>query len=153
MVLFRRAFVGASVAWAVALPLAAFIAAQTRVSPGAYLVALSIYLTGKVVCHQLAARSFELWGKQMPVCARRTGIYLGGALAAVAASVIDRSSRAFALQPKWLLLAAAVPTAATLAFEWSTGITPSNWIRFAAGLPLGAAVAWTIVTLLEDQVN
>jgi hypothetical protein len=38
-------------------------------------------------------------------------------------------------------------------FEWTTGVTPSNGIRFLAGLPLGAAVAWTIVTVLEDQVN
>jgi hypothetical protein len=43
-----------------------------------------------------------------------------------------------------MLLLACVPTAATLAFEWSTGLTPANWIRALAGVPLGAAVAWAI---------
>ena len=43
-----------------------------------------------------------------------------------------------------MLLVAFVPTAVTLAFEWSTGVMPANWIRALAGLPLGAAVAWAI---------
>jgi hypothetical protein len=43
-----------------------------------------------------------------------------------------------------LLLTALVPTAATLVFEWTTGVMPANWIRALAGLPLGVAVAWAI---------
>jgi len=42
------------------------------------------------------------------------------------------------------VLAAALPTVATLLFEWSTGSTPSNTVRALAGFPLGAAVAWVI---------
>jgi hypothetical protein len=42
------------------------------------------------------------------------------------------------------VLAAALPTVATLLFEWSTGSTPSNTVRALAGIPLGAAVAWVI---------
>ena len=34
-------------------------------------------LIGSVVCHQMAERSFILGGKQLPVCARCTGIYAG----------------------------------------------------------------------------
>jgi hypothetical protein len=40
---------------------------------------------------------------------------------------------------------ALVPTAATLVFEWTTGVTPANWIRAAAGVVLGAAVASLVV--------
>jgi hypothetical protein len=43
------------------------------------------------------------------------------------------------------LLAAALPTIATLAFEWITGDTPGNGIRAMAGVPLGAIVAWLAV--------
>jgi hypothetical protein len=43
-----------------------------------------------------------------------------------------------------LLLIALLPTAATLVFEWTTGVTPPNWIRALAGLPLGVAAAWAV---------
>jgi hypothetical protein len=43
-----------------------------------------------------------------------------------------------------LVIAAALPTAATLLFEWTTGRTPSNLVRAVAGLPLGAVVAWIV---------
>ena len=52
-----------------------------------------------------------------------------------------------------LLVSAALPSAATLVFEWTTGVAPSNWIRFAAGVPIGAAVAWLVRAATEDQVN
>ena len=50
-----------------------------------------------------------------------------------------------------LLLAALAPTAITLAYEWTTGITPANWIRALAGAPLGAAVAWLIGTVSWER--
>jgi hypothetical protein len=42
-------------------------------------------------------------------------------------------------------VAAALPTAVTLIYEWTTGDTPSNAIRALAGAPLGAAVAFLVV--------
>jgi hypothetical protein len=42
------------------------------------------------------------------------------------------------------LILALLPTAATLVFEWTTGVTPANWIRALAGFPLGIAVAWAV---------
>jgi hypothetical protein len=47
------------------------------------------------------------------------------------------------------LALAAVPTLATLLYEWTTGDTPANWIRALAGIGLGAAVA----TVIEREVN
>ena len=49
------------------------------------------------------------------------------------------------------LAAAAAPTALTLIGEWTTGVAPSNTIRFAAGLPLGAAIAWVIVRAAQQD--
>jgi hypothetical protein len=46
--------------------------------------------------------------------------------------------------PRTLLLVAALPTAATLLFEWTTGQTPGNWTRAVSGVPLGAAAAWIV---------
>jgi uncharacterized membrane protein len=89
----------------------------------------------------MPARSFHVWMTSLPVCARCTGIYAGAALAALAlrGRLVDTRSN-----PKIVLLAALVPTAATLAFEWTTGVMPSHWIRALAGVPLGVAVAWAI---------
>jgi hypothetical protein len=55
------------------------------------------------------------------------------------------------------LLVAVVPTAATLVYEWTTGQTPANWIRAAAGVPIGVVVAWIVcrvhLGLSKDEVN
>jgi len=51
------------------------------------------------------------------------------------------------------LAVAALPSAATLAYEWTTGMMPSNALRFAAGIPIGVIVAWLVVSAAENQVN
>jgi len=138
----------AAVGWTAALPAATWSAGQVREPAWAAALAIAVYGIGAVACHQLPARSFHLGAAQMPVCARCTGIYLGAALAAVMATRAGAAApggRARPLlTPRTLVVLAAVPTAATLAFEWSTGVTPSNGVRALAGLPLGAAVAWVI---------
>src|SRR5262249_26471531 len=100
-----------------------------------------------VVCHQLPDRSFHLWGRQLPVCARCTGLYGGAALAAIAASFVRRPV-AVPISPLVVVAVAALPAAATLVFEWTTGITPCNGIRAATGVVAGAAAAWVVVRSL-----
>jgi hypothetical protein len=155
----HRPFVAASVAWAVALPLAALAASRPHHGSAVYLFTLAVYGIGSVVCHQIPTRSFHLWAAQMPVCARCTGIYAGAAAAAVMAfACLDslrkavegaapgRSSSGL-YNPRLVVALAAVPTLATLVYEWTTGSTPSNRTRAAAGACLGAAVA--VVVLLH----
>jgi uncharacterized membrane protein len=146
-VLLRRAFLVLAVLWIVAIPLAAFAASRPAAAQPVYAFALAVYSIGHVVCHQLPQRSFHLWNVALPVCARCTGIYVAAAAMAVGIAITgrrrladDRSAKA----DRAVLLLALIPTAATLVFEWTTGITPSNLIRALAGLPLGAAVAWAI---------
>ena len=146
---FRRAFLAAAIGWAIALPFATFVASRPHVSSGPYLFALSVYLTGRTICHQLAGRSFQLWGHQMPVCARCSGIYLGGAVAALIAPFRTTSVVSYGSPALGILLCAALPTLATLVFEWTTGIAPSNAIRSLAGVPIGAAAAWLVVRVLR----
>jgi len=164
MIALRRAFSGASIAWALTLPLATFAASRPAASSVVYLLALAVYAIGSVICHQRPERSFYLWSHQMPVCARCTGIYVGAALAAIVLALrrggparpprADPSTLVLSLSKdelragtwvgpyaRTILALAALPTIATLAYEWTTGVTPSNWIRAASGLCLGAAVA------------
>ena len=165
----RRAFVAATLAWAALLVAVPFIASRAHAtSPGSVLV-VAVYGIGSLICHQLPERSWRLWTAQMPVCARCTGIYFGAAIAALLRSpkrlaLLSRSTerepfRRAAHEPfrraaaRVTLAVAALPSAATLVYEWTTGVTPSNALRFAAGIPIGVAVAWLIVSAAEDQVN
>jgi uncharacterized membrane protein len=149
--LVRRAFLAGSTVWMAAIPLAAFAASRAAASSAVYGFALTVYAIGHIVCHQLPARSFHLWGASLPVCARCTGIYVGAAAASIVIALAPRPStearflRSSAkVDTRLVLLLATAPTAITVLFEWSTGVTPANWIRALAGVPLGAAVAWAI---------
>src|SRR5437773_7229118 len=87
MIILGRAFVAASVTWAVLLPIAPFAASQPAPARFWYGLAFVVYGAGSFICHQLPARSFHSWSAQWPVCARCTGIYFGAAMAAVVATV------------------------------------------------------------------
>jgi hypothetical protein len=166
----------AAVVWTVALPVATFQASRPHASISmtpADAIALAVYTAGGVICHQRPERSLQLWSTPMPVCARCTGIYAGAAMA-VAVLVMSRRAESMIATTRTrkgrgadcsrtgvatlsvrsdvvrrALYAAAVPTVTTLAFEWSTGHVPANWVRLAAGIPLGSAVAWAIGSVLD----
>jgi uncharacterized membrane protein len=139
----RRAFVAASIAWAAALPAAAWTVAGSR-HPVLAACSFLVYTVGAIVCHQLPDRSFHLWGVQLAVCARCTGIYAASAVIALAGRVLPRATQPTSRR---VLIACGLPTAATRVFEWTTGQTPSNTLRALAGVPIGAAVAWVIAGL------
>jgi len=147
-VLLRRAFLIGSVTWAVCIPLTAFAASRPDAASLVYGLAVAAYSVGHLICHQLPARSFHLWGAALPVCARCTGIYLGAAAASVVFGLarwrLSSDARSAKEDARIVLLLAFVPTAATLVFEWTTGVTPAHWIRALAGIPLGVAVAWAV---------
>ena len=159
MPIVRRAYLLAACAWAALLPVGPFVVTRVHASTMTHAFALAIYATGAVVCHQRPERSFHLWGARLPVCARCTGIYVGAALAALAmARRLSTVVRAFqvsdAPRGRWrpaenlalrVFVLASLPTLATLIFEWTTGVMPSNPVRFAAGLPLGAVVSWIVL--------
>ena len=105
-----------------------------------------LYAAGSQICHQRTERSFALAGVQLPVCARCFGLYLSGALGAVA---VWASAPRPLLNSRLLLALAAVPTGVTWALE-SAGLAGfSNLTRAAAALPLGAAAGWVFVQMLR----
>ncbi len=169
-------FVAAAAVWAALLVLAPFLASRAHASTFGAALTLAVYAVGGAVCHQLPERSFHVWTTQMPVCARCTGIYFGALASAVAAtaawlkarlayattyatahdtaqgSAVGHRTRG-AVGARTILALAVLPSAATLVFEWTAGHAPANAIRFAAGLPIGIAVAWLVRAAAENQVN
>ena len=130
----RRALAAADVLWTASLVVAAYAASHAGAGAAARLIATVDYAVGSIVCHQRPERSFHLWGAQLPVCARCTGIY-AGAIAGALLPLRGRIGRA-----GWFLALAASPALASLAYEWIAGSTPSNMVRAATGVLLGAAV-------------
>ena len=139
--------------WAGVIPLAALAAGSTNGASAVYAFAIGVYALGHVICHQLPVRSFHLWGVALPVCARCTGIYVGAAVTALLISLRPVRTTPSAASARRLLIAALFPTALTLAYEWTTGVMPSNWIRALAGVPLGAAVIWLLGTVDVELRN
>jgi uncharacterized membrane protein len=157
----RAAFVAASVAWVAMLPLVPFLASRAHASAFGTALVVLVYAAGSLICHQLPERSYHLWTAQMPVCARCMGIYVGAAIAAVIAAAGSTPRPPFreAWIVRFALIIAALPGVLTLLYEWTTGQTPSNLIRAASGIPIGAVVAWLVVgatrdgAAAENQVN
>lgn len=134
----------AAVTWALLLPAAAWAASARPPGGVAGVFAFATYRAGSVVCHQRPERSFVTRGAAWPVCARCTGIYFGAALAALAWVAASRRRAWSAGRARVWLALAAVPSLATLIFEWTTGQMPGDGMRAAAGLPIGVAVMLVI---------
>ena len=145
----RYGYAAAAVIWALALPLATMVAAEPHPRAVAAILSALSYSVGGVICHQQAGRSFHLWGVQLPVCARCTGIYLGAAAASILFAAQFLRFRDDGVWPRAAVLASGVPVALTLLFEWASGSTPSNLVRAVSGLPLGAVVSWLVVQPLH----
>jgi uncharacterized membrane protein len=142
----RPILVAASVVWVGALFLAGFVASRQAVGVTAYAMSAAIYEIGGLICHQLPERSFYFRGAQLPVCARCTGLYVGAAAAGLLAAGMRVSTQRWIWsRARALLITAALPTAVTLIYEWSSGHMPDHWIRAGAGLPLGAIVMLVVL--------
>jgi uncharacterized membrane protein len=103
------------------------------------------YALGSLICHQRPERSFHLSAAQVPVCARCAGLYAGAAIGSVLAIVPGWRRNPWIHRWRAVLLAAAVPTAATWIAEAAGVAGTSNGVRAVAALPLGTAVAWLVV--------
>ena len=134
----------AAVLWMAAI----FLAPAGVRDGGPRLLAAGVYGAAALVCHQRPERSFHLDSVKLPVCARCTGLYVSGALGALIAwlgrATVPRHAR-------MNLVAAAIPTALTVAAEWLQIASPDNVARAAAALPLGALAAWMFVRLLRAE--
>ena len=114
-----------------------------------FLVPSALMPVGALICHQRPERTFFVDGRQVPVCARCTGLYAGAGFAvplALMAAASIASNRA-----RMIALVASLPTVITWSLEFGGVAHFSNAIRFAAALPLGAAAAWLVLGVLADE--
>lgn len=63
------------------------------------------YLFFSKICHQIPERSFFIFGKQLAVCSRCTGLYFGFLLGSITYPFIFGLNRINVPSPKYLLLA------------------------------------------------
>lgn len=115
-------------------------------------------LPGYAVCHRIPERSFILGGRQLPLCARCTGTFLGAMLGLVVMLLLrrHRASR----MPPVAVLAVLVFFVGFWAFDglnsYMTLILghaplyePQNWLRLTTGLLNGLALIIIVLPILN----
>ncbi len=113
------------------------------------LSAIVVYAGASRICHQRPERSFSSYGQQWPVCGRCSGLYLAGPVGALVAYIRPPRVRSARRARAWLL-AAGLPTVATVLVEWTLPGVMTSVIRAAAAVPIGAAVAHAIVSVASE---
>jgi hypothetical protein len=115
----------AAVIWAAALPAAAYALALPDGGSAVRAFAMSVYGLG-------------------------SALYLGSAVVAIpylfsALRIRESASAVDPARARRLLGAAALPLAISIVYEWTTGRVPSNGLRAATGIILGAMLARLIL--------
>jgi uncharacterized membrane protein len=100
------------------------------------------------VCHQRPERSLAVGGGHQAVCARCSGLYLGGVAGLALGALLARRGR---LRPRaaWLA-AAALPTALDATLPWVGFAGADNLTRLLLALPLGCIAGLFLARGLED---
>jgi uncharacterized membrane protein len=104
---------------------------------------------GYAICHRIDERSFHIGSRQLPLCARCTGTFLGAVLG-VAAMLVMRRGRAGRLPPVPVLAALAlfiivmgidgVNSYLSLLPRLPHLYQPQNWLRLVTGMFEGLAL-------------
>jgi uncharacterized membrane protein len=140
-----RLLAAAAVVWLAAILLAPLAIASDR--PVLSVGAVGFYAAGARICHQRPDRCFWIHGRPMPVCARCSGLYAGAAFAAPLALVW--AAQLSGRRARTVAAAAALPTLITWCLEVAGLTHPSNTVRLIAGLPLGFAAAWLVLSIMS----
>ena len=116
---------------------------------------------GAALCHRITLRTFEINGRQLPLCARCTGMYLGVALS-FAVLFLARRERRTDLPPLPILLL-------LIGFIGAMGIDglnsythffpnfphvyePQNWLRLVTGMGTGLAMGLLVFPALMQTL-
>lgn len=113
------------------------------------------FIIGGGVCHQYAARTIEVGGRLLPLCARCTGIYIGFF---VAAGYFFAAKR---LAGDKILVGWQIPLAALSFLPFMLdgagsylGLWESNnWIRILTGLPAGVSLPYFFILLKNIHLH
>lgn len=117
--------------------------------------------SGYALCHRISDRSFSIAGRQFPLCARCTGMYLGAALAGLVLLLAGRERRAFL--PRRGLLLALLGFIALMGIDGINSYShffpdaphlyePRNWLRLATGLGTGLTLGIIVSAALAQTL-
>ncbi len=115
---------------------------------------------GYAVCHRIDLRSFQLGDRQLPLCARCTGMFLGSLIALVV--FLIRKPRAGLLPPTWML-AILVAFGVVWAFDGVNSYlhlfpnaphlyTPHNAMRLITGALVGLSIMSVLYPIFNQTV-
>lgn len=117
-----------------------------------------VYAAGSVICHQLPERSFFVDGRQLPVCARCTGLYLSAA-AGLLGWVIWKTTRGGdpSFVPPRAALAIVIGAGVPTAVSYVTGVIGvwegSNITRALLAVPLGASTGAVVAAVATKDLR
>jgi uncharacterized membrane protein len=103
-----------------------------------------IYLFFSKICHQIPRRSFFIFGKQLAVCSRCTGLYFGFLLGTILYPLIFKLNRNGILLRKYLLMAL-IPITIDIAIRTLNIADNTFASRLITGIILGAMTALFIL--------
>jgi uncharacterized membrane protein len=116
---------------------------------------------GYAICHRIDLRSFHLGDRQLPLCARCTGIYLGVVFGLAGMAALGRS-RAGALPPRAVLLVLIGFMALMGVDGLNSYVTlfpglphlyePANWLRLVTGAFNGLTVSALIYPVFNQTL-
>ena len=146
----RRAWV----AWALALSgamlfVGAILAAPVLRARGMLLASQVFYQGFHVACHQIAGRSFHLWGFPLAVCSRCFGLYVG-VLAGIIIYPLARGVWQRDMPGRAWLLLGVLPTGVDFALGFFGLWENTHWSRFSTALLAGLVTAFYIVPGVVD---
>ena len=121
---------------------------------------------GYAVCHRITERSFTIAGRQMPLCARCTGMYLGITLTFVILSLAGRRRWSNLPPPKVLavfggfIVLFAIDGINSYSHFFPNAphlYAPQNWLRLVTGMGVGLAMGVIVYpalaqTLWKEQI-
>ncbi|MGD8584450.1 MAG: DUF2085 domain-containing protein [Chloroflexota bacterium] len=122
---------------------------------------------GYSVCHRITERSFSIAGRQMPLCARCTGMYLGVSVAFVVLALAGR--RRWSYLPPLRIILVLLGFIGLWAIDGINSYShffpnlphayePRNWLRLLTGLGAGLTMGIILFpalaqTLWRDQIH
>lgn len=116
---------------------------------------------GYALCHRITERSFTINGRQFPLCARCTGMYLGAALA-IAAFFLAGRAKWVLLPSKWLFFAL-LGLIALMGIDGLNSYShffpnaphlyePQNWLRLTTGMGAGLTLGTIVFAALAQSL-
>ena len=116
---------------------------------------------GYAICHRITERSFMIAGRQLPLCARCTGMYLGVALTFAVLALAGRTR--WAQLPPFKTMAVLVGFVGMMGIDGVNSYShffpnfphiyePQNWLRLTTGMGTGLAMGVFIFPALAQTL-